>query len=436
MSAASSPSSTTSPVSNHAEQGPPSGRKRALIFIFATLTLNSMGIGIILPVIPSLLDELTPGGIATAATWGGALSVAYALMQFLVGPTLGNLSDGYGRRPVLLISIGMLAIDYLIMALASSLLMLFVGRILAGLSAATFSTASAYIADVSSKEDRAKNFGLIGASFGIGFVFGPAIGGLLGEYGTRAPFFAAAAFSLLNFIYGYFVLPETLPREKRRAFDWRRANPLGAAIRIAKYPSVQILLWALFLFDISHFVYPAIWSYYTQAAFGWGPFENGLSLATVGIGFAIVQGFLIRFLEPKLGPMRTLYVGLGANLVAFSLLAIINQGWMVYAGLPFAALGALATPAFTALLANQMDDDAQGELQGIIASFTAIAMVLCPLVMTQVFAYFTSPDAPVFMPGSPFALSAILILLSLVLTVAGLRRMKRDKEEANVQRDD
>jgi len=402
------------------QSGP--SKRRSLGFILGTLTLNSMGIGLMMPVMPSLLTELTSLPVSEAARWGGALAVVYALMQFVFGPTLGNLSDRYGRRPVLLVSMFAMAVDYLIMALSWNLAVLFVGRTLAGVSGATFSAASAYIADVSAKEDRAKNFGLVGAGFGVGFVLGPMIGGFLGEYGPRAPFYAAAALSFVNFLFGWFVLPETLKAENRRDFSWRRANPMGALKQLATYPAVRTLLLAVFLFDIAHYVYPAVWSYYSEEVFGWSPGDIGLSLAFVGIGFAFVQGYLIRVLEPKLGSGRTLLIGLVANLAAFAGLAVADSGWMAYSLICFAALGALATPAFTGLMSNRVPDDAQGELQGMISSAAGLSMVISPFVMTQIFATFSGPDATVQFPGAPFALAGLLILASLLIALPFIRK--------------
>ncbi|WP_299810069.1 TCR/Tet family MFS transporter [uncultured Roseibium sp.] len=399
----------------------PLSKRSALAFILVTLTINSMGIGLMMPVMPSLLTELTALPVSDAARWGGALSVVYALMQFAFGPLLGNLSDRFGRRPVLLVSMFSMAVDYLIMAMSWHLAVLFVGRTLSGVSGATYSAASAYIADVSPKNERARNFGLVGAAFGVGFVLGPIIGGILGEYGPRAPFYAAAALSLINFLFGYFMLPETLKDENRRTFEWKRANPFGALKQIGAYPAVRTLLLAVFLFDIAHYVYPAVWSYYVEEVFAWSPADIGLSLAAVGIGFAFVQGYLIRVLEPKLGTGRTLLLGLCANLLAFGGLAVANEGWMVYALISFAALGALATPAFTALMSNRIPDNAQGELQGLIASAAGLSMVVSPFVMTQTFAYFSGPDAAIVFPGAPFALAGLLILASMLIALPFMR---------------
>lgn len=407
----------------------PVSTKKALLFIFLTVAINSMGIGLIMPVMPQLLAELTNEPVNIAAKWGGALTLVYALMQFLCGPTLGNLSDRFGRRPVLLIAMLVLAADYLIMALSTSLAILFAGRIMSGMAGATFSSASAYIADVSSPEDRAKNFGIIGAGFGVGFVVGPAIGGLLGELGPRAPFFAAAALSLTNAVYGYLVLPETLSPEKRRAFDWRRANPFGALKQISKFPTVVALLFAIFLFDIAHYVYPAVWSYHSELVFGWGPGEIGASLAAVGVGFALVQGWLIRIVEPKFGPAKTLLIALTANGCALVGLAFATTGFHAYLFMPFAALGAMATPAFTGLMANDIPDDAQGELQGIISSVAGISMIVSPLLMTQLFGYFASDDAVVYFPGAPYMMAAILSVIAIAIVIAALFRSRTAQTE-------
>lgn len=387
-------------------------RRAALLFIFVTLTINSMGIGLMMPVLPALLIELTELPVGEAARWGGALSLVYALMQFLCGPALGNLSDRFGRRPVLLVSMLAIAVDYLVMALAWNIIVLFLARTLSGIAGATMSAASAFIADVSSKEERAKNFGLVGASFGAGFVLGPIVGGFLGELGTRAPFYAAAALSFANFVFGYFLLPETLTPENRRPFDWRRANPFGALKQIAAYPSVRTLLAALLLFDIAHYVYPAVWSYFTAEAFDWSPGDIGLSLALVGLGYAFVQGYLIRVLDKSMTTGQILMAGLACNLVAFIGLSLTSAGWAAYAFIPFAALGALATPAFTGLMSLRVPDNAQGELQGLISSAAGLAMIISPVVMTQTFSVFTGPSAPAYLPGAPFAISAVLIVIA------------------------
>ena len=398
-------------------------RTKAAYFVFVTLALDAMGIGIIVPVMPDLLRDLSYMSIGEAAKWGGYLSFVYALMQFVFSPLLGAISDRFGRRPILLISVGTLAIDYLIMALAPTLAILFLGRVLAGVAGATYSTGAAYIADVTPKERRSAMFGLVGASFGVGFVLGPAIGGLLGELGPRAPFYAAAALAAMNFLYGWFVLPESLAPENRRPFEWRRANPLGAFRQIMAVPIVAWFLAAQFLYRVSHFVYPAVWSYFTAEAFGWTAAQIGLSLAAVGVGFAIVQGGLIHIVLKRLGEVRTALLGFGLNIVAMVGIALSTKGWMIYALMPLSALGDITAPALSGLMANRIPDDQQGELQGVVASSQAITTIISPLAMTQTFGLFTVGAASSwYFPGAPFILAAGVMALAAVPFIIGLRR--------------
>ena len=396
-------------------------RRHAAMFVFVTVVLDSMGIGIIMPVMPDLLQELSGLSIGEAALWGGYLSFSYAAMQFLFSPLIGNLSDRYGRRPVLLVSLATLGVDYVVMALAPSLWLLFVGRVIAGIAGATYSTATAYIADVTPKEKRAAAFGLVGAGFGVGFILGPAIGGLMGELGTRAPFYAAAAIAFANFVYGWLVLPESLAPENRRPFEWLRANPLGAIRQISNFPMVAWLLGATVLFGLAHMVYPAVWSFYTKAAFNWSNAEIGLSLAVVGICFTIVQGGLIGFILKRLGEVKTALLGFVANILGMMGIALATQDWMVYALMPITALGALVTPALTGLMANRIPDDQQGELQGLIASLAAVTAIVSPLFLTQLFGYFTAPGGSVFFPGAPFVAAAMIVVIALIPFNLGLR---------------
>lgn len=400
----------------------PAGR-RAVAFVFVTVLINSMGIGIILPVMPDLIREVTDLPLGAAALWGGYLSFVYALMQFVFGPALGNLSDRFGRRPVLLVSLFTMAIDYVIMGLAPSLWLLFAGRVLAGIAGATHSTANAFIADISPPERRAQNFGLIGAAFGVGFIAGPLIGGLAGELGTRAPFFVAAALAMVNFAWGALVLPETLAPENRRRFDWRRANPLGAARQIARMPMVAWFFVALFLYDLAHFAYPAVWSFYTKEAFAWTNAEIGLSLAIVGVSFAVAQGWLIRIVVPRLGEARTAFWGFIVSVAGLVLFGIVTEGWMLYAIIPFTGLGALITPAMTALMSRRVPADAQGELQGALSAVLGVTLIISPVLMTQIFGHFTSAAAPVYLPGAPFLGAAFLMALALVPFSMGVRRV-------------
>ena len=397
------------------------GQNRALAFIFVTVALNSVGIGLIMPVMPDLLLSLSEGAsVGKAAAIGGWLTVSYALMQFLLSPTLGNLSDAYGRRPVMLVSLFVMAVDYLLMAIAPTLALLFVARIMAGAAASTFSTANAFIADISPPEERAQNFGLTGAAFGVGFVLGPAIGGVVGEFGPRMPFYAAAVLSFANFAFGLFVMPESLKPENRRPFSLARANPLGVTFQMLKYPAVAWLLAATFIYSVSHYVYPSVWSYYTKEKFDWTPFEIGMSLAAVGVGFAIVQGFLIRRILPWLGEVKTAIFGFGIEVVALVCLAFATQGWMVFALIPFNSLSALSGPAMQGLMSNRIPDDAQGELQGASSALTSLAFIFSPALMTQLFFAFTV-EGGIYFPGAPFLAGALITAAATVPVLIAVR---------------
>ena len=389
----------------------------ALIFILITVMLDAMGIGLIMPVMPDLIVEVQGGSLANAALWGGILSTVFAIMQFLFGPLIGNLSDRFGRRPVLLISLVVMTVDYLVMAVAGSMALLLVGRVVGGIATATSGTASAYVADISAPKDKAANFGLIGAAFGIGFVLGPLIGGLLGGYGTRAPFYAAAALSALNAVFGYVVLRETVTDRIRRPFYWRRANPLGALRHLGKLPGIRPLLVMYFLYQVAFHVYPSVWSFFTQERFGWGPGTIGLSLALFGIMMALVQGVLIRFVLRWLGDRNTVVYGHVFDVFAFAALAFVTSGALALVLTPLAALGAVITPALQAMMSKMVGDDQQGELQGILTSIYALAMVVSPLMMTSVFAAFTREGTAYYLPGAPFLLSIVLILIGLAVFV-------------------
>ncbi len=396
-------------------------RTAAVAFVFVTVLLDAIGFGIIMPVMPDLMAELAATDIAGAALWGGYLAFVYAVMQFLFGPVVGNLSDRFGRRPVLLASLATLTVDYLVMGATGSLWLLFLARAMAGIAGATYSTAHAYIADVSPKESRAANFGMIGAAFGLGFVLGPAIGGLMGEIGVRAPFYAAAALAAANFVYGWVVLPESLPPEKRRAFDWRRANPLGAVRQAAKLPMLVWFLVAYFLFNLAHYVYPSVWAYFTKEAFAWSNAEVGLSLAAVGACMAVVQGLLIRVILKRFREVRTVLIGFAANIVCMTGIALATEGWMIYALMPATALGVIVGPALSGLMANLVPDDAQGELQGVLASISGVTTILSPVFMTQAFGFFSGGGAWVYFPGAPFVAAAALIALAAWPFLRGLR---------------
>ena len=389
-------------------------RKRAFTFILITLMLDAMGIGLILPVMPDLIGEIEGGTIGDAALWGGILATTFAVMQFLFGPVLGSLSDRFGRRPVLLISLLVMTIDYLVMAVAGTIWLLFLTRVVGGITAATQSTAAAFIADISKPEEKSANFGLIGAAFGLGFVLGPVIGGLLGEYGTRAPFYAAAALGAINLIFGYFVLPETVTDRIRRPFQWRRANPFGAFKALGNLEGVHRLIFLVFLYEFAFIVYPATWAFFTKEAFGWSPGMVGASLALFGVGIAIVQGGLIRIALRRFGGRGTIIYGIAFNFSAFVMLTLITNGWVALAFIPLTALGAVVTPALQGLMSQRAGDDQQGELQGVISSSKSVAMIFSPIIMTQAFYAFTN-DTGVYFPGAAFALSAGIMILCMIV---------------------
>ena len=391
-------------------------------FILVTLVLDAMGIGLILPVMPDLIRDVNGGDLGEAAVWGGVLATTFAVMQFLFGPTLGSLSDRYGRRPILLISLLVMAVDYLVMAVAGTIWLLFLTRVVGGITAATQSTAGAFIADISPPEKKAQNFGLIGAAFGMGFIFGPMIGGLLAEFGHRAPFYAAAALAMANLVFGYFVMPETVTDRIRRPFDWRRANPFGAFRALGRLPGVARLLLLVFLYEFAFIVYPATWAFFTQERFGWSPAMVGLSLAAFGVSMAIVQGGIIRWIIPKFGDRNTIIYGFLFNFCAFTVLMLLSNGWVALAFTPVTALGAVVTPAVQGMMSRIASDDQQGELQGVIASSKAVAMILSPLVMTQVFWIFTSNDG-LYLPGAPFGVAAGLMLICFAVFVLRPRRV-------------
>ena len=390
-------------------------RKPALGFIFVTLLIDVTGLGIIIPVMPALIQELTGGTVSEAAQYGGWLISVYAIVQFLCAPVVGGLSDRFGRRPILLASLFGFGVDYLFLAFAPTLSWLFVGRIIAGLMGASFTTAGAYIADISTKENRAQNFGIIGAAFGLGFILGPVIGGLLGGFGARIPFIAAAILSLLNWLYGYFILPESLSAENRRQFEWKRANPVGTLKKLFQYPVIAGLFIALALVYISAHAVQSNWAYYTIEKFSWTETMIGLSLGVVGLIFAIVQGGLIRIIIPALGQQRSVYFGLGLYAIGFILYAFATQGWMMYAFTVVYCLGGIAGPALQGIMSNVVPPNAQGELQGGFTSLMSLSSIVGPTLMNTLFAYFTAEQTPYYFPGAAMLLGAILTLISTFL---------------------
>ncbi|HMX41858.1 MAG TPA: TCR/Tet family MFS transporter, partial [Saprospiraceae bacterium] len=368
-------------------------------------------------------EQMTGGDLSTASRWGGLLMFAYAGMQFMFSPIVGGLSDRYGRRPVILAALFAFSIDFLIQGFAPSIWWFFLGRILAGITGATFTTAMAYIADVSPPEKRSQNFGLVGAAFGMGFIIGPLLGGLVSHYwGIRAPFFAAAGLAMLNWLYGFFILPESLKPENRRPFDWKRANPLGSLMRLGHYPVILSLVASLVCIYIAGFANQSTWTYITIAKFGWDERMVGFSLAFVGLMTGIVQGVLTRVLIPRLGQSRSVYIGLGFYTIGFVLFAFASQDWMMFAFMIPFSLGGLAGPSLQGIISNQVPSNAQGELQGALTSLISATSIVGPLVMTNLFAYFTRPDAPVVFPGAPFLLGAVLSLASMLLALRSLRK--------------
>jgi len=392
--------------------------RRGLFLVFLILFLDIMGIAIIVPVLPTYLEELTGADIGEAAVDGGWLLLVYSAMQFLFAPLIGNLSDRFGRRPVLLASVLTFALDNLICALATSYWMLFIGRSLAGISGASFGTASAYIADVSDDENRAKNFGLIGIAFGTGFALGPVIGGFLGELGPRVPFYGAAALSFLNFIMGVFLLPETLAPANRRRFEWHRANPLGALKQMRHYPGIGWVGLVFFLYWLAHAVYPAVWSFVGSYRYGWSEGQIGLSLGIFGVGGAIVMALVLPRVVPALGERRTAALGLTFTALGMAGYAAAWEGWMVYAVIVATALESLADPPLRSIASVHVPPSAQGELQGALTSISSITTILGPLMFTQIFAFFTDPAADHSFAGAPYALAGCLIVAALVIFLA------------------
>lgn len=382
--------------------------KHAVAAVLLTVLIDTIGFGIIIPVLPQLIVALTGNPLSEATRDGGWLLVTYAVMQFFFGPVMGSLSDRFGRRPVILASLLAFGLDYLLMALAPTLAWLFLGRAVAGMAGAVYAAANAFIADVTPLEDRAKSFGMVGAAFGLGFILGPAIGGLLGELGPRAPFFAAAALALLNFAYAATVLPETLPPESRRPFHWKRANPFGAFASLGRVPGVLGIATAMFLWQLAHQVYPSTWSFFTKIRFDWSEAEIGASLAFVGIMMAYVQGYLTGKLVPRIGERRAVFLGMALGGFGFVAYGVATQGWMLYVIIVLSALQGLVYPSMSALLSQKVRVDQQGELQGGIASLYSLTTILGPLAMTQALGRFSELNAPVYLPGAAFFLAALL----------------------------
>lgn len=386
------------------------------------MLIDITGWGIIIPVIPKLIQELIHDDVSEAAKIGGWIAFAYAITQFIFAPIIGNLSDKFGRRPIILISLFAFGLDYILLALAPNITWLFIGRIIAGISGASITTASAYIADVSTPENRAKNFGMIGAAFGLGFIIGPVIGGLLGQFGSRVPFYAAAVLCLLNFLYGYFILPESLPEHNRREFSLKRANPIGAFMNLRKYPQLIGLVISIFLlYTASHAVH-SNWGYYTIYKFNWDERMIGLSLGAIGLLVGLVQGVLIRWVNPKLGNEKSVYVGMALYTFGMLLFALATESWMLFVFLIPYCLGGIAGPAMQSLISGQVPPNEQGEIQGTLSSLMSASAIVGPPMMSTVFYYFTHKEAPFQFAGAHFVLGAFLMLVSTLIAYYTLRK--------------
>ena len=384
-----------------------------------------------LPVLPDLYMEISGEGLSASAIYGGWLMFSFAIMQFVFAPVLGNLSDAYGRRPILFGSLIVLTINYLIMGFAETLTVLFIGRIISGIGSATNSTCSAYIADITEPEERAQYFGYIGAAFGLGFVIGPVIGGFLGDFGSRVPFFAIAALIFSNLLLGLVFFKESLPTENRRPFNITRANPFSALQQMRKFKTVFGLIGVILLFNLGHHALPAVWSFYGMESFGWDAKEVGFSLGFVGLLMVFVQGYLIQIIIPKVGMRVAGIIGLAFTSIAMVGFAIATEAWMAYAAIIPMALGALGGPAINGIASGQIGADQQGELQGALASMMSLTSIISPPVMTIVFGVFTTATALIYLPGAPYLLAGVLTVMSLALFIRTTTGFVHVPEESN-----
>lgn len=405
-----------------------STRKAAIGFIFVTLLIDVIGWGIIIPVMPTLISTMEHVEVGDASSLNGWMLFAFSLTQFLFAPLVGNLSDKYGRRPILLVSLFGFGLDYILMSWAPSIEWLFLGRVIAGITGASFTTASAYIADISDDKNRAQNFGMIGAAFGMGFILGPIIGGLLGSFGPRVPFIAAAALCFLNWLYGYFILPESLSKDHRRELDWKRANPIGSLMHLKKYPDVSYLLVAMVLVYLAAHAVQSNWSFYTIERFGWGEGMIGVSLGVVGLLVGIVQGGLTRVINPKLGNARSIYIGLSLYAIGMLLFGLATSGWMMLVFLVPYCLGGIAGPALQATITSEVDVREQGELQGALTSLMSATSIIGPPMMTNLFAWSIRPGSPIYLPGAPFFLGSLLLVISAVIAFISFKKHQKSEQ--------
>jgi DHA1 family tetracycline resistance protein-like MFS transporter len=421
----------------------PVKKTAALGFIFITILIDVIGFGIIIPVLPALISQLTGGNITVAAKYGSWLTFAYAIMMFLFSPFIGALSDRFGRRPILLFALLGLGIDYIFQAFSPTITLLFIGRLIAGVTGASFTTASAYIADISLPEKRAQNFGMVGVAFGVGFIIGPAIGGFCSEIGhhmaktgnfdwsVRLPFIVAAVFSLLNLLYGYFVLPESLLPENRRKFELKRANPFGTLKHLSKYKMLIGLSVSFFLLNLGAHALQSNWSYYTIYKFNWSSLLVGISLSVVGLLVAVVQGGLIRITIPWLGEKNSVFAGLSFYVLGMLLFAFASQGWMMFVFLVPYCLGGIGGPAMQGIISNQVPDNEQGELMGALSSLTGITAFIGPLLMNNLFAYFTSDKAPFIFPGMPFIVGGLCGIVAILFAIPPLLHYHKSLQTKN-----
>lgn len=396
-----------------------------LFFIFITVVIDVIGLGIIIPVMPKLIQELIGGDISQASQYGGWLVFTYAITQFLFASVLGNLSDKYGRRPILLISLIGFSLNYMLMGIAPTIAWLFLGRLIAGITGASYTVAAAYIADVSTPEKKAQNFGLLGAAFGLGFIIGPVLGGLLGHFGPRVPFFAAAVLCFINFLYGYFVVPESLKPELRRPFQWKAANPIGAFLHIKSHPLILPLIACIFLINMATNSVQSTWSYYTMEKFGWDEKMVGLSLGFIGTLLMIVQAGLIRMIIPKIGTGKAIIGGIILYIITFPLYGLANESWMLYAiSIPYVLAG-ITGPALQSRISNFVPQNEQGRIQGGITSVISLTAILGPLIMTNLFSHFSKKtDSSIYFPGAPFMFSGILAIIALFVIINYFKKMR------------
>ena len=390
----------------------------AIKFVLATMLVNSIGFGIIIPSFPQLVMSLGHASLSRATAIGGLLSLTYALFQFLVGPVMGNLSDRFGRRLVLLGSLFGFAVDFVVMAFAPTLAWLFAARMLTGVFGASNGPSQSVIADITAPDERSRLFGYISAAFGVGFVAGPAIGGLLAEISFRMPFYAAGALALANFLYGLFALPETLAAENRRPFDWKRANPVGALFALRKLPGLLPISAVYFMWQLASLIYPMTWAYFTIGRYGWSNTMIGLSLALMGATMAVTQIFLSARIIARIGERRTATIGMIGGAMGMAAFAITTNGWLAFAMMPLIAVQSLVHPCLTAMMSRRADATNQGEVQGFASSVMAVGSIIAPVIFNPALAWFTGPRAPFQFYGIAFVIAAVFALIGLAILVS------------------